>query len=157
MQPRVRIGLIVGVIGLVLNVCVAGFFGVCGPLVSLLGGGVAGFFAAQQEHASTKSLGARYGAIAGAITGGLILIGQMIGGVSALAFMQYSGIKIGLGAIPTPSASPAEQAIYYLSGAGTVICIGLIGVVLAALVGAGAGYMTTQELPTPPISSNPIN
>ena len=49
MQPRIKMGLIVGVIGLALNVCVSGFIGLCGPLVSLLAGGLAGFLAAQQE------------------------------------------------------------------------------------------------------------
>lgn len=49
MQPRVRIGLIVGAIGLVLNICVAGFVGFCGPFFSLLAGGIAGFLTAQQE------------------------------------------------------------------------------------------------------------
>ena len=41
MQPRTRIGLIVGVIGLVLNICVAGFIGFCGPVLSLVAGGIA--------------------------------------------------------------------------------------------------------------------
>ena len=49
MQPRTRIGLIVGVIGLVLNICVAGFIGFCGPVLSLIAGGIAGYFATQQE------------------------------------------------------------------------------------------------------------
>ena len=70
MQPRMRMGLIVGVIGLALNVCVSGFIGLCGPLVSLIAGAVAGFFAAQQEKLGTKGEGARAGAIAGAVAGG---------------------------------------------------------------------------------------
>lgn len=58
MQPRIRMGLIVGAIGLALNVCVAGFIGLCGPAVSLLGGVIAGFLAAQQEKAALKADGA---------------------------------------------------------------------------------------------------
>ena len=42
MQPRTRIGLLVGVIGLVLNICVSGFIGFGGPLLSLIAGDVAG-------------------------------------------------------------------------------------------------------------------
>ena len=64
MQPRTRIGLIVGMIGLVLNICVAGFVGFCGPFLALVAGGIAGFFAAQQEKPLTKNEGARLGATA---------------------------------------------------------------------------------------------
>ena len=35
MQPRIKMGLAIGAVGLALNVCVAGFIGLCGPLVSL--------------------------------------------------------------------------------------------------------------------------
>ena len=41
MQPRIKMGLAIGAVGLALNVCVAGFIGLCGPLVSLLAGGLA--------------------------------------------------------------------------------------------------------------------
>ena len=65
MQPRIKMGLTVGAIGLALNICIAGFMGICGPLVSLFAGGAAGFFAAQQEKLPTKNDGAKAGAIAG--------------------------------------------------------------------------------------------
>lgn len=153
MQPRIRMGLFVGAIGLVLNICVAGFMGICGPVVSLLAGGVAGFLAAQQEKLPTKGEGAKAGAIAGLIAGALIIIGQVIGGIGALAFMQFSGTPSIFGGIPSPSADPSQSVIYYVSGIGTGVCFGIVGAVLAALVGAGAGYMTTMELPaaTPPM------
>lgn len=154
MQPRIRMGLIVGAIGLALNVCVAGFIGLCGPAVSLLGGVIAGFLAAQQEKAALKADGARLGAVAGVIAGALILAGQILGGVGALAIMQYSGIKLGIGNIPSPSASPTVQAVYYLTGLGTATCIGLVGVVLSALAGAGAGYMAVQ---TPSAAYPPLD
>ena len=57
MQARTRIGLIVGVIGLVLNICVAGFLGFCGPVLSLIAGGIAGFMAVRQEKPLTKNEG----------------------------------------------------------------------------------------------------
>ena len=147
MKPRVRMGLIVGAIGAVLNICVAAAMGICGPVVSLIGGGVAGYFAAQQEKAASKGEGAKVGAAAGAIAGALILIGQLLGGVGILAVMQFSGLRTVLGSIPTPSSGAGEQLVYYLSGMGTALCFGVVGIALAALVGAGTGYMGTPDQP----------
>jgi len=148
MKPRTRLGLIVGAIGLVLNICVAGFIGFCGPLVSLIAGGAAGFFAAQQEKLGTKGEGARAGATAGGIAGGLIILGQIIGGLGALAFVQYSGAPVPFGQVPDASSPASFNLIYYLTGAGTAFCFGLVGALLAAGAGAGAGYFATQEQPT---------
>lgn len=148
MQPRTRMGLIVGVIGLVLNICVAGLVGICGPLVSLIAGGAAGFFAAQQEKLATKGDGARAGATAGAIAGGLIILGQIIGGLGALAYVQYSGAPVLFGTAPDASSPASFSLIYYLTGAGTAFCFGLVGAALAAGAGAGAGYLATLEQPS---------
>lgn len=147
MQPRVKIGLIVGAIGLVLNICVSGFVGLCGPGFSLIAGAVAGFFAAQQEKLAAKNEGARAGATAGGIAGGLIIIGQLIGGVGALFYLQSTGAQLPLGQVPSASGDAATQMVYYLSGAGTAFCFGVIGALLAAGAGAGAGYLGTTETP----------
>ncbi len=151
MQPRIKMGLVVGAIGLAINVCVAGFVGLCGPIVSLLAGGVAGFLAAQQEKLPTKSEGAKAGAISGGIAGALVIIGQVLGGIAALAFMQASGMQFPFGQIPS-TADSSGMLVYYASGVGTGLCFGIIGAVLAAAVGAGAGYMATPE--QPPASSS---
>ena len=145
MQPRTRIGLIVGVIGLVLNICVAGFIGFCGPVLSLIAGGVAGFFAAQQEKPLTKNQGARIGVTAGGIAGGLIILGQIIGGIGALFFMQARGTQLPFGQIPSASSDPSTQIAFYAAGAGTALCFGIIGALLAAGAGAGVGYLATSE------------
>lgn len=147
MQPKVKVGLLVGVIGLVLNVCVAGAFGICGPAVSLIAGALAGFFTARQEHPATKGAGAQSGAISALIAGALVLVGQVFGAVGALALVQFSGIKLAFGQVPPPSASPSVQAIYYLSGLGTGLCFGLVGLVMAAMAGAGTGYLGTSDQP----------
>jgi hypothetical protein len=154
MQPRTRIGLTIGAIGMVLNICVAGFLGFCGPVLSLVAGGVAGFLAAQQEQQPTKADGARAGATAGGIAGGLIILGQVIGGLGALAYYQYSGTPLPFGAAPSASAPATEMLIYYLTGAGTGLCFGVIGALLAAGAGAGAGYLVTPDLPAVPPSQN---
>lgn len=152
MQPRIRIGLIVGTIGLALNVCVAGFVGFCGPFLSLVAGGIAGFFAARQEKPLTKGDGARAGATAGGIAGGLIIVGQVIGGVAALYLMQARGMDTILGQVPGAASGAAAQATFYLGGVGTALCFGIVGALLAAATGAGAGYLGTTEQPvsTPP-------
>ncbi|GAB4581501.1 MAG: hypothetical protein Fur0022_42480 [Anaerolineales bacterium] len=145
MKPRIKFGLLVGVVGMVLNVCVAGFMGLCGPFTALLAGGVAGFFASREEKASSKGEGARVGAFAGGIAGGLVLIGQLLGGLISLAYLQFSGTSVAFGTIPDPSADLSMQLIYYLSGLGTGLCFGLVGIVVAAATGAGAGYLSTPE------------
>jgi hypothetical protein len=151
MQPRIKMGLVIGLVGLALNVCVAGFVGFCGPLVSLLAGGLAGFLAAQQEKLATKSEGAKAGAISGGIAGGLIIIGQVIGGIAALAIMQSTGTEIPFGTIPDAS-DPAGMVAFYGGGIGTGLCFGIIGALLAAGAGAGTGYMTTVDQSQPPVS-----
>ena len=157
MQPRTRIGLIVGVIGLVLNICVAGFLGFCGPFLSLVAGGIAGFFATQQEKPFTKNEGARVGATAGGIAGALIILGQILGGLGALVYMQSSGAQLPFGQLPDPSSDPAMQIGYYAGGIGTAVCFGLIGALLAAGAGAAAGYLATSDQPMTPPSQNIVS
>ena len=153
MQPRTRIGLIVGVIGLVLNICVAGFLGFCGPFLSLVAGGIAGFFATQQEKPLTKNEGARVGATAGGIAGALIILGQIIGGIGALVYMQSSGAQTPFGQIPD-LGDPGTSIGFYAGGIGTALCFGIIGALLAAGAGAGAGYLGTTDQPVTPPSQN---
>ena len=52
-----------------------------------------------------------------------------------------------IGQVPPLSADASTQAIYTLAGMGTCACIGLVGVLLAALLGAGAGYLGTPNQP----------
>lgn len=146
MQPRIRMGLTIGAIGLVLNVCVAGFVGFCGPVLSLIAGGVAGYLTAQQEKPVTKGDGARAGAVSGAIAGALIIIGQIIGGIGALFIFQSSGMSTPFGQVPN-AGDPSMTAFYYGTGFVTAFCFGLVGALLAAGTGAGAGYLGTSEQP----------
>jgi len=157
MQPRTRVGLIVGVIGLVLNICVAGFMGICGPFLSLIAGGIAGFFAVRQEKPLTKNEGTRTGATAGGITGGVIILGQVLGGIGALIYMQSSGMPTIFGQVPNVSSDPATQIGFYAGGLGTALCFGIVGALLAAGAGAGAGYLATSDQPLMPPSQNIMN
>jgi hypothetical protein len=154
MQARTRIGLIVGAIGLVLNVCVAGLAGFCGPVLALIAGGIAGVLAVRQEKPLTKNEGARAGATAGGITGGLIIFGQILGGLGALLYMQSSGAPTIFGQVPNFSSDPATQIGFYAGGLGTALCFGIVGALLAAGAGAGAGYLATTDQPMMPPSQN---
>lgn len=148
MQPRIKVGLIAGSIGLVLNICMAAVLGICGPMISLTAGALAGFFSARQGKPASKNAGAQDGAIAGALAGALVLLGQVIGGISALAIVQLSGVQLPFGKVPPLSSDISQQAIFYLTGTATAICFGLVGVILSALAGAGTGYLgaANQEM-----------
>jgi hypothetical protein len=137
-------GLIAGGIGLVINICISTAIGLCGPFVSLLVGAAAGFFAAQAEKAPTKNDGARLGAVSGAIAGGLVLVGQLIGSVGALVLTMSMDVQPIIGSMPE-SSDVAGQATFLLAGLGVGLCFGLVGVLLSALAGAGTGYLGTSE------------
>jgi hypothetical protein len=146
MSASVRVGLIAGVIGLVLTACVGALFGLCGPVVSLLAGAAAGYFAAKQSTPATQSEGGKIGATAGAIAGALCVVGQLIGGISALTILpplmesmgnyQYSAVS--------------GESLYWISGALTALCFGIVGAGLAAGAGFGTGYISTTPTPPPP-------
>ncbi len=147
MQPRIKMGLAVGAVGLFLNICVSAFIGLCGPFASLIAGGVAGYLAASQERLPIKSEGARAGAIAGGISGALMIIGQLIGGLGVLILIQASETPTIFGSAPTFSSEPSVIIPYYVAGIGTGLCFGIFGAVLAAAAGAGAGYLGTPDTP----------
>lgn len=144
MRPYIRIGLIAGGIGLVLNSCLAAAMGLCGPFLALAAGAIAGFLASRAENPTARAEGARLGAISGGITGALVFIGQIIGAVGILLILQLTGMQMPFGTVPPTGSDPASQAAYYVSGLGVGVCFGVVGILTAALGGAGAGY------PAPP-------
>ncbi len=144
MKPRVKYGLIVGVAGMLLNVCVSAAMGVCGPVMSLLAGAIAGFLTGQAEKAPEPGDGARLGAISGLIAGSLVLVGQLVGGAGVLAFVQFAEIPIGFGTVPQTS-DLVGTAGYWGIGLGVAVCFGLVGLVLSALTGAAGGYLGTPS------------
>ncbi|HSB00710.1 MAG TPA: hypothetical protein VLE49_08675, partial [Anaerolineales bacterium] len=137
--------------------CVAGFIGFCGPFLSLIAGGIAGYFAAQQEKPAARNEGARIGATAGGIAGGLIILGQILGGVGALAFMQTTGAQVPFGQVPSVSSDPATQVTFYGAGIFTALCFGIVGALLAAGAGALIAYFTTSDQPVRPPSQDIIS
>jgi len=145
MRPRVKIGLIVGGIGLILNSIVAAAFGVCGPLLALAAGATAGYIASQKEKPASKADGARLGATAGGTAGALVFVGQIVGAIGALAILQLTGLQIPFTNAPAPVSDAPMLIAYYLSGLGVGICFGTLGIVAAALGGGGAGYLAAPN------------
>ncbi len=148
MQPRIKFGLIIGSVGLILNVCISTALGLCGPFTALLAGGLSGFLTARQEKQPTKSGGAKAGVISGLISGGLVFIGQILGAVGALIFVQTTGGSTIFGQMPNLTGGP-DSAMYILVALGTGTCFGLIGIALSAGAGALAGYLATAETDLP--------
>ncbi len=144
MQPRIKNGLVVGGVGLVLNICASFMLGCLGLLVAMTAGAVAGFAAVRQEHPPAQNEGARAGVVAGLIAGALVSAGQIIGGILSLIFLQATDTLLPfVGVSPSQFSTGAEQVGYYLGGLGTGLCLGLIGTGMAALAGALAGYLGT--------------
>lgn len=142
MLPRVRWGLIVGAGVLLLNVGVSLALGCCGPLVSLIGGALAAFLAVRDEGISVRKEASSVGAIAGVVAGGVGFVGQMIGGLIALAigasnpqYLEMFGMQ----------GTGSEMAGYWAGGIGAGVCFGLIGVGLAAGAGALTAYLMVKE------------
>ena len=140
MKHHVKIGLLVGAIGVVLNACVSFAVGICGPLTATVLGAVAGYFGVQKAALTSKKEGGKMGAVAGTIAGGLAMVGQMLGGMGALVAIQGMHVQPIFGTVPPPSAEASQQLWYYGAGFGTGLCFGVIGLLLAGLAGYGAGY-----------------
>lgn len=141
-NPAIRFGVIVGVIGLIINIFAATqFFAVSdlfGLVTSLIAGAAAGFFAERAVCSATRSAGARVGARAGVIAGGLVFVGKTGGFILSMMSLQAK----------VPAAFDGwtyDSIIRFSFLLGLVFGIGLVGVGLAALTGAGAGYFATPE------------
>lgn len=147
MTVKIRWGLIVGVVGLVVNTLASLIFAFCGPIISFGIGIIAGFIVTQREPANSKGEGAQGGAITGLIAGAFILLGQMIGAIGNLVFAQMVEYEPIFGTLPD-LGSPEGQAFYWVIGIGVGLCFGLIDALACVLGGALIGYIRT------PVASN---
>lgn len=138
MKPKVRYGLVVGSIGAVVNIGISALFGFCGPIATLVAGGLAGWLTARALIGVQRSESVAQGAMSGAIAGSLMLVGQVIGGIGALLLIQASGTQPIFGKLPT---NGVENAAYWAAGIGVGLCFGVIGLLLGAGTGAGAAYL----------------
>jgi len=143
MRPRIKTGLIVGVIGFVLIIFQSGT-GISRILTTMIASAIAGFLASQQERLLvnkerlySKKKSTRAGAIAGGITGTFMLIGQLVSMIIA--------VTIGL---ETKSLSQASNAswtnFYYSTALVSGFCFGVLGILLAIGAGAIAGNISQK-------------
>ncbi|HMO59529.1 MAG TPA: hypothetical protein PKC19_19410 [Roseiflexaceae bacterium] len=149
MNPAIRNGLLVGGIGILINAAMSALLGFCGPFVTLIAGGVAGLLTARALAQTPRSPVATQGAVAGALTGGLMLIGQMIGAVGAVMIIQASGSPLLIG-----DASDIGTPAFRVGAIGIAICFGIVGIIFGALAGAGAAYLAWRN-PEPPQYGTP--
>lgn len=146
MKTHVKYGLIGGGIGFVLNIPIAAFMGICGPIVSIAAGGISGFMSSYNSKETQKREGTQAGAIAGGIAGALTLVGQLIGATLVLIFVHQSGMPMGIGEVPALNAPAWEKTVYYGFGIGTGFCIGLAGAILSAIAGSIGGRLGVREV-----------
>ena len=88
MPPKIKFGIIIGVIAGLFNIFLSAILGICSPVLAFLAGGVAGLLSTRTEVTRSKVEGAKDGSVSGAITGIIVLLGQSVGGVLALTFTQ---------------------------------------------------------------------
>lgn len=153
MKPHVRTGLIVGAIGLPVNIVVSALLGLCGPVVALIAGAVAGVIAAGKGAAASRSDATRNGALAAALAGLLTEMGQLIGGVGLMVVARSLQWDLPFGAIPGAGAPAEAVAGYWLGGILASGCFGLLGLLLAIGAGALAAYLRTPSSAPVPVQT----
>ena len=146
MKPFLKYGLIVGAISLIVIIPLSVIMGICGPVVSVIGGAVAGFLTAHYGNISVKNTGAKQGALAGLVAGAFTFVGQIVGGILALILIQATEASVLIGEAPTFNSPASEQMLFFVGGIGAGSCFGLIGLGVAAGFGALAGYFGTKEM-----------
>jgi hypothetical protein len=139
----VRSGLILGVVMLIVGGILAFLFPLCVPCLALVAGAGAGYLAAMWDRPLNNSLSIQRGAGAGAIAGVGALLGHVIGGLGAAAFIGQEGSlemmrQFGLDLGTTSEVSPA---VFYASATLTGCCFGLFEVALMAALGAVGGIL----------------
>lgn len=150
----VKAGLISGAVMFVLVLIAAVFSPLCALCISLVGGLAAGYMTGTFEKMPATTV--KNGAIAGAIAGGLGILGQLIASVINAAILQNPNNQINE-VFGLPSADPSQV---WISQLGVACCIGLINVALTAGFGAGGGAIwnnTAGKSAPPPSDMTPAS
>ena len=159
MSGAMRAGLIFGAIGLIAVLATA-FLPrpgpvLCGPLLAVLVGGLAGFYGLRWSVADAR---VSRGVLAGSLAGLGMLIGALIGYIVLFnsissdpafreqlgAFLQRPDVKI------DPEALGAAVGV---AGAVAGLCFGVLNLLLALAFGALGGWLALRNrAPAPPIA-----
>ena len=122
----------------------------CALCVPLLVGLAAGYMTGVFEKSPATTV--QRGAYAGAIAGGLGIVGQLIASVINAVILQNPDNQINdLLGVP-----PSDPATVWMVQLGSACCIGLVNVALAAGIGAGGGaiWNNTAGKATPPADTD---
>jgi len=146
-----KAGLISGAVMFLFVLVAAIFSPLCALCVPLLVGLAAGYLTGVFEKTPASTV--QRGAYAGAIAGGLGIVGQLIASVINGFVMQNPDNQIN-DLFGVPAADPATV---WISQLGFACCIGLINVALTAGFGAGGGaiWNGTAGKSTPPSDMTP--
>jgi hypothetical protein len=155
MLPRYKSGLIVGVVGAVINLGVASLIGICGPFFGLLVGAAAGFWTARSEKAASRGDAAKAAAVSGAIAGAFMIVAQVIAAAITLIVSKSNGTISMFMPQTNPLSPETTQTLMWASGLGAGFCFGILDLLAAALAAAAAGYLAT---PNPvPSAGDPLS
>jgi MFS family permease len=118
----------------------------CALCMPLLVGLAAGYMTGMFEK--TPATTVQRGAYAGAIAGGLGIVGQMIASVINAAVLQNPAYQLN----PALGLPVADASTVWVAQLATACCIGLVNVALSAGFGAGGGaiWNNTAGKSTPP-------
>ncbi len=140
----VKSGIIIGIVGFVLVLGSAVIFSpLCAPCWGLILGLAAGYLAGVFEKPTVNANVIKRGAIAGAIAGGLVLVGALIGGIINASLLNPSDLRqiyewLGV------SGYSLDQTTIWAGQLGSAICGGLLNVALMAGMGAAGGALWWQ-------------
>lgn len=140
MSQKVKFGLIIGVVALILTVFASIICGLFGPFLAVLGGALAAFLAIRQT-ATSKQEAAQDGAIAGLVVGAMMTVGQLIAAAINIIITRNTNTQPIIGTLPGPD----QQYLYWIMGPAVGLCFGIADVIAAMLGGAGAGYLTAPK------------
>jgi MFS family permease len=125
------------------------FCALCAPLVVGLGAGyLTGVFEKTPETVVQR------GAYAGAIAGGLGIVGQMIASVVNAVVLQNPNNQIN----PSLGLPIADPAMVWVGQLAVACCVGLVNVALSAGLGAGGGaiWKNSAGKATPPSDATSV-
>lgn len=149
----VKAGLITGAVMLVLALGSALISPFCTPCVALFVGLGAGFLAALFDKPFVQSDAFKKGAVAGAIAGGLGMVGQFIAGIINASTVDPEMLNSLFG------SNMVNDQTLWLAQLGGAFCVGLFNVLLMAGLGVGGAAIwfaiNNKNQVTPPPASYP--
>jgi hypothetical protein len=135
MPGRLKSGLLFALLGFLLGLGVGFLASICTVPVAALLGAAAGYLAARWEGAPTVAHARQAGSLAGLLAGVGHTLGALAGG--ALAAL-WAGQTVLTWLVQTRDL-PWDPSLFWVSAAGTLSCVGGLGLVLAVGFGALGG------------------